>query len=91
MNGDPACNILSNLIWGTRLENARDRTTHGTHPRGERHKNAKLSDEKVIEIRRIFDGVAKNKPSQKSVAARLGVSEMVVNGVVRRTAWAHVR
>lgn len=31
LDGDPANNILSNLAYGTRAENMRDKARHGTH------------------------------------------------------------
>jgi hypothetical protein len=40
-----------NLEWGTRLQNARDRATHGTARGGRR---PKLSDDEVFEIRRLM-------------------------------------
>lgn len=37
LNNDRADNRLANLAWGTRVENARDKETHGTVARGRRH------------------------------------------------------
>jgi hypothetical protein len=34
---NPRNNVLSNLRWGTKLENAADKHRHGTMLRGERH------------------------------------------------------
>ena len=53
---------------------------------GEKHPNAKLTEAKVIEIRRLSaDGV-----TQREIAARFGVTREAVSRVVRRENWPHV-
>jgi hypothetical protein len=48
---------LTNLSWGTRKENAIDRKSNGTEifVNGEKHPNAKLTDEQVVEIKVSLD------------------------------------
>ena len=38
---------LTNLVWGTQVENAQDKVIHGTHARGENSKKAVLNQEFV--------------------------------------------
>lgn len=58
-DGDPLNNCLENLRWDTHLANMADQVRHGTRripyrfPRGERHKNATLTDAQVAEIRAL--------------------------------------
>lgn len=47
LDGNPANNNLENLCWGTPLENAADRDSHGTTAKGERNASASLTDEQV--------------------------------------------
>jgi hypothetical protein len=78
----------SNLVWGTRQENERDKLRHGrAHgPRGERHGNAKLTVERVKELRQLrAEGWLK-----VALATRYGVSPGVVARVLDGTAWKHV-
>jgi hypothetical protein len=49
----PNC-ALSNLAWGTKLENEKDRIKHGRVPRGRTQHHAKLTDENVKAIRAFF-------------------------------------
>jgi hypothetical protein len=101
LDGDPANNLLENLSWGTRLENAADKVRHGTMPlgerngarthperlpRGERHRNAKLTDDDVRAIRTqraMGVGVVE-------LAARYGVTNALISHIARRRAWRHV-
>ena len=50
-DGNPGNNSASNLRWSTRSENHRDKVSHGTHNRGQRHPLARLSDAQVADIR----------------------------------------
>ena len=54
--------------------------------RGEKHGNAKLTDDLVRAIRaEVAAGMSK-----RSVAQRYGISRPVVTGIVERTSWMHV-
>lgn len=61
---------LSNLIYGTRLQNVQDAQEHGTHIKGSKVGNSKLVEEDVKEIRRRLaagegvTAIAKDYPVQ---------------------------
>lgn len=44
-------NAVINLRWATEAENMADKLIHGTHERGERHHNAKLTNSQADQIR----------------------------------------
>ena len=50
-DGNSGNAALSNLRWGTPVENAADRCRHGTQALGVRHGNARLTEDQVREIR----------------------------------------
>lgn len=52
-NGNRSDNRLENLRWDTAKENQKDRDLHGTGQQGENGPNAKLSNEQVLEMRRL--------------------------------------
>ncbi len=55
--------------------------------RGERHVNAKLTEDDVREIRRLYAaGIAK----QQGLAERFGVSQVKVSQILLRKSWRHV-
>jgi len=79
--GNPA---LSNLCWGTRHENAKDRLRHGTSNRGERSGIGKLTEDDVGDIcRRLASG-----ESQRSVARRYGVKAQSIDAIANGKSWA---
>jgi len=51
LDGNPANNHISNLVWGTASENQNDSIRHGTDSRGGKNGNAKLKASDVLEIR----------------------------------------
>lgn len=54
-DGDGTNNAAHNLRWATEVENMADKKRHGTHIKGERHGNAKLTDAQVRDIRKMRD------------------------------------
>ncbi len=84
---DPQCCRPDHLFLGTNLDNAKDRHAKGRDPRGEKHGNAKLTDEAVREIRRRY---AAGGISQQNLADEFGVNQTIVSDVVRRVYWQHV-
>lgn len=85
-DGNKTNNHVSNLYWGTPKQNTADRIAHGTDQRGEKNHNAKMNDEMVKEIWRLKADNIK----QRTIAARLGITEFDVNRIVRRKAWKHL-
>lgn len=51
LDGNPINNVPGNLEWGTSSENKTDMVRHGTHTRGTRNSQARLSAEQVLAIR----------------------------------------
>jgi hypothetical protein len=69
-DGDRSNNRLENLRWATHVDNCADKRQHGTIPLGDRHPNAKHSDEDVLRVRAALGA----GETQISVARNLGVS-----------------
>jgi hypothetical protein len=82
-DGNPRNNFLSNLRWGTKLENMADRSKHDKTIHGERSSSAKLTAEIVRRIRQDERG-------SRPVAAELGVAASTVKRIRNRQIWAHV-
>ena len=76
-DGDAANNHLDNLRWDTYRANEHDKIRHGTWLVGEQI-NAKLTEEEVLEIRRLrVEGV-----TFSDIAASYGVSSPNVQAIV---------
>lgn len=83
LDGSPTNNVPGNLAWGDDAGNAADKVRHGRSMQGERHANAKISNEESGEVVRMCSiGIA-----HKVIAARFGISKslvsMIHNGKVR--------
>jgi len=80
-------NSPTNLRWGTQLENAGDAVRNGRTVRGERIASAKLTPEKVAEMRERY---AKGGVSMLGLARAFGVSKSQAHRIVRAAKWGHI-
>lgn len=85
-NGHLGCINPNHLSWKTRKENIQDAVRHGTMQRGEKHSTAKLNDNKVREIRRLF-GLFRDEEIAKSY----GVSRKTISAIRFGKSWVHVK
>jgi hypothetical protein len=86
-NDDRSNNSLSNLYWGTPLQNMADCRRNGTKVVGEAVCNAKLTDELVIEMREEY---ARGGVHQAQLAKKYQMTQVNVSAVVTGKSWAHV-
>jgi hypothetical protein len=86
-DGNPANAALSNLRWGTHIENEADKRRHGTLKKGEAHWHNKLTRQQVVEIRRL----AKAGVLHKKIAPLFGIHKSVVSGIVTGARWGWLR
>jgi uncharacterized protein (DUF2336 family) len=55
--------------------------------RGAANASTKLTESKVLEIRRIYGN---GEATQRALARRFGVTQSVIGNIVRRELWKHV-
>ncbi len=83
----PLDDSLPNLVWGTYSKNnGEDRRRDGTLLLGETHPRAKLTEESVLEIRRLHEG----KWPISNLARRFQVTETCISSIVKRRTWRHI-
>mgnify|MGYP002780477625 CR=1 FL=1 len=87
---DPTNNNLTNLSWGTRSRNQRDRNAHGTDNRGSKHGMSKLTEAAIRKIREDAALPISLRPTQGTQARRYGVDQSVISEVINRKLWKHV-
>jgi hypothetical protein len=80
LNGIRDDNRFANLAWGTHRENQMDRVAHGTSNRGG---GKRLTAGDVQAIRRSIE-------TQKTLAARYGVSRANISTIRARKTWAYL-
>lgn len=89
-SGDnPLCVNPAHLWLGTQKENVADMHEKGrdNKARGERQRNAKLTDEIVLQIR---DTHAKGGYSYRQLARMMGVTMPTIRSIVLRETWKHI-
>lgn len=85
-NGVASDNVPSNLRWGTRLDNQRDRIAHGTTNEGESNGRAKITAalaKKVYE--RALSGEVRD-----NIAKETGVSKSMISLIAGGFRWSSV-
>ena len=86
IDGNTANNNVRNLHWGTPLENSEDADRHGSRPRGSENRQAKLVEDEIPTIRKLYaDGL-----SQHEIAELFGLTQSVIGQIVRGERWTHV-
>lgn len=80
LNGIRHDNRLENLAWGTHEENSADMDLHGTRPRWEGHRKAKLSND---DVRVIRSGMY----SAGTLAEMFAVSVGQVKDIIAHRSW----
>lgn len=87
---NPRCNNPAHLFLGSHRANMRDMTDKGRNVvpalKGERHPQARLTEDQVIEIRRrIAAG-----DMQRRIAADFGVTRPLITAINARRIWRHL-
>lgn len=100
-DGSRQNNAISNLRWGTRLQNMADKKLHGTEQLGAKHwmvrkphwvrrgEKVPTSVLNVTDVERIRD-MRINGCTCKSIAMWIGSTRENVSAVHRRITWRHV-
>jgi hypothetical protein len=92
-NGSRVSNHYSNLRWATRKENDDDTVIHGTARVGKNNGNAKLSEQDVHDIRRIYREIKNRERSGKisDLARSYGIHHATVVGIATGKSWGHLQ
>jgi len=83
LDGNPSNNHVRNLVWGTSLENSKDREAHGRTVRGSSVRQSKLTEDDVYEIRL-------SSLSDAKLASKFGVTISTVRLARIGKTWRHV-
>lgn len=86
-DGDPENNKLDNLRWDTHKNNHQDRLRHGTSNRGAKNGSTKLTEEIVIEMRKMY---ATGNYLMKEVAEAFGVHKNSIRPIIKGETWKYV-
>lgn len=84
---NPPCVRPDHLFLGTDQDNSDDMVNKSRQAKGTMKPNAKLTDEKAAEIRRIRE---KTGMEYEDIGELFGVHKVTVSDVVQRKTWKHV-
>lgn len=87
LDGNKENNHVDNLEWVTSAQNNSHAGESDLMAKGEDHPHAKLSEEQVLEIRRLY---AETDATQYDLADRFGMSKAQIGSIVRGEKWSHV-
>jgi DNA invertase Pin-like site-specific DNA recombinase len=95
IDGNKKNNNLNNLEWVTNQENVQHAFKIGLEKAhyGEEHGMAKLTNEDVLTIRKLYAGGItdfNNKYSQRELAKMYGVKQSTIWGILHRKNWSHI-
>ncbi len=85
-DGNPSNNSLSNLRWGTKSENARDKERHGTAPQGKNNPRAIINQEIADDIRKVYD---EERPTHRQLSERFNVDVGLITIILRGRIWTY--
>ena len=85
-DGDPLNNALTNLRYDSRLENVRDAQRHGTHIRGEKVGNSKLTEAQA----RVIKAQLIRGESVMTLAREYSISHTTVINIRDSSRWKHI-
>lgn len=86
-DGNKLNNRLDNIEWTTHEVNELDKYKHGTIMYGSKNGYAKLTEDNVIEIRRLWKT---GEFTQWGLAHRFGVHQFCIWSIIHRKTWKHV-
>jgi hypothetical protein len=89
LNDNPSDNRAVNLARGTQKDNMADAIRNGrlNAPRGTANGRAKMTEDQVREIRRLY---ATGDHTLKELAVRFGVDRVTIRCIIKRLTWEHV-
>ena len=83
LDGNRLNNSITNLAWGSRTDNMRMASKHGTTNRGAKNPKCKLTADAVLKIR-------SDKRKQKEIAEDYGIDQSTVSNIKTRQRWTHI-
>jgi predicted XRE-type DNA-binding protein len=84
-----ACVNPKHLFLGTNQDNIVDKVLKGRSPKGERHWHVKITEEQVVEIRRLY--ALENHMLQKEIALLFGIKKSQVSSIINKESWKHIK
>lgn len=90
INSNRTDNRIQNLEWCNNSENVKHSYDFGDREsvKGESHFKCKLTNEKVLAIRRLYR--LNPKLNRQKLGAKLGVTGMTITGIIYHQTWKHI-
>ena len=87
LNGNKAINCTDNLKWGTGVDQAHDRESHGTKLKGSKVGTSVLKEEQVLEAKKLSATF-----TYEELAIKYGVAKSTISHAISKTGnnWRHL-
>lgn len=90
-DNDPTNNQLNNLRWASPTENLSDKKRHGTDGTGSRNSVAKLTEDKVFQIKKEYKRLSYHNSNVLELAEKFNVSRGTILNIVKGKSWDHCK
>lgn len=87
LDGNPKNNRLDNLEWNTNSINMKDRTRHGTQPKGEKASQSKFSNIDILNMRHLY----KNGWTTGEIGRKYNTNHKVIWKIITYKTWTHLK
>lgn len=78
---NPPCVLPKHLYFGTYQDNSNDAVRRGRQSAGQEHPPAKLTDQDVVEVRRLW---STRDYTQDEIGRTYGVTQSTISKIIRR-------
>ncbi len=83
---NPSCVNPKHLYKGTQIDNMKDRSKTNQHTRGNNHPMAILTENDVVEIRKLL----RRGTTHRNISKQFGVERMTITHISVGDTWRHV-
>jgi len=88
LDGNKLNNTIDNLKWGTYEQNIEDARKHGVLACGEKNGHAKLTDQDIRQIRKLYAGT---NMTQSDIAKVFKTARNNITRIINYTRWKHIK
>jgi len=87
IDGNKHNNNIKNLCWESKKDNSKRKRNHGTFPSGVKNGNSKLTEDKVVKIRELYES---GYWTQEALGRWFNVRASSIGNIISKRTWRHI-